>query len=365
MDEPLTLERPPKGNAAAPAPAGTSLDPDALDGYLALAEQVRNARLLDRRPWYYGGKIGLTVAALAAGWALFFVVGDSWATLWVACLLAVLFTQVVFLGHDAGHQQIFSSRRANRMVGIVVGDALTGLSFGWWVPKHSAHHAYPNQVDRDPDIGVGPIAFTFTPETAAGRSGVTGFLARHQAWLFFPFLLIEGVGLHVTGVQTMLRRKDRAAVGEVLLMSGHAVLYLTVVFWVLSPLKALAFIGVQQGLFGLYLGCTFAPNHKGMPIIERDERVSFARRQVVTARNVRGGWVTTFMLGGLNYQIEHHLFPMMPRPNLAKAQTMIEAFCVEHALPYHEESLIGSYRQALRHLHAVAGGGGETPPIPR
>ena len=75
-----------------------------------------------------------------------------------------------------------------------------------------------------------------------------------------------------------------------------------------SPLKALAFIAVQQAVFSLYLGISFAPNHKGMPLIDSATAAGFARRQVVTARNIRGGRFTTFMLGGLNYQIEHHLF---------------------------------------------------------
>jgi fatty acid desaturase len=139
---------------------------------------------------------------------------------------------------------------------------------------------------------------------------------------------------------------------EGLLIAVHAALYLTAVLWVLSPLKALAFVAVQQGLFSLYLGCSFAPNHKGMPIIEGDTEMSFARRQVITARNVTGGRFTTLMLGGLNYQIEHHLFPTMPRPNLARAQSIIRAFCIESDLGYCEDSLIGSYRQAVRHLRA-------------
>jgi fatty acid desaturase len=82
--------------------------------------------------------------------------------------------------------------------------------------------------------------------------------------------------------------------------------------------------------------------------------MSFARRQVITARNVTGGRFTTFMLGGLNYQIEHHLFPTMPRPNLARAQSIIRAFCIESDLGYCEDSLVGSYHQAVRHLRAVA-----------
>ena len=99
------------------------------------------------------------------------------------------------------------------------------------------------------------------------------------------------------------------------------------VFLVLSPVKAVVFIVVQQGLFGLYLGCSFAPNHKGMLVLGADDRTDFLRRQVLTSRNVRGGWLTDFALGGLNYQIEHHLFPSMPRPNLRRSQAMIEAFC--------------------------------------
>jgi fatty acid desaturase len=98
----------------------------------------------------------------------------------------------------------------------------------------------------------------------------------------------------------------------------HAALYLTVVLWVLSPLKALAFVAVQQAVFSLYLGISFAPNHKGMPVIESATAAGFARRQVVTARNITGGRFTDFMLGGLNYQIEHHLFPSMPRPSLRR-----------------------------------------------
>ena len=103
--------------------------------------------------------------------------------------------------------------------------------------------------------------------------------------------------------------------------------YLAVVFLVLSPVKAVVFILVQQGLFGLYLGCSFAPNHKGMPILDAADRSDFLRRQVLTSRNVRGGWLTDFALGGLNYQIEHHLFPSMPRPNLRRSQALIGAFC--------------------------------------
>jgi fatty acid desaturase len=82
--------------------------------------------------------------------------------------------------------------------------------------------------------------------------------------------------------------------------------------------------------------------------------MSFVQRQVVTARNVAGGRITTFMLGGLNYQIEHHVFPSMPRPNLARAQAIVRPFCLASDLGYCEDSLIGSFRQVIQQLSAVA-----------
>jgi fatty acid desaturase len=104
-------------------------------------------------------------------------------------------------------------------------------------------------------------------------------------------------------------------------------------------------------LFGLYLGCCFAPNHKGMPMLEEGKEPDYLRRQVLTSRNVRGSRVVDFLMGGLNYQIEHHLFPSMPRPNLRRAQPLVRAFCAEPGISYRESSVFGSYREALRHLH--------------
>ena len=124
--------------------------------------------------------------------------------------------------------------------------------------------------------------------------------------MFFP-LLLEGVGLHVSGVDDLLRRRDRSAAVEGMLPGLHSVLCVTAVLWVLSPLRAVAFVAVQQGLLGLYLGCTFAPNHKGMPVLVDDADLGFVRRQIITSRNVTGGPLIAYLFGGLNYQIEYHL----------------------------------------------------------
>ena len=108
----------------------------------------------------------------------------------------------------------------------------------------------------------------------------------------------------------------------------------------LPPGKAVAFFGVQMAVFGLCLGGSFAPSHKGMPIVPPTAKIDFLRRQVLTSRNVRGSILVDFLMGGLDYQIEHHLFPSMPRPNLKRAQPIVRAYCAEHGVPYAEVGLL-------------------------
>jgi fatty acid desaturase len=289
---------------------------------------------------------------LAAGWTAFALLGRSWWQMLVAVFLGIMFTQTGFIGHDAGHRQISGSRRIDSLIGRIHGNLLIGLSYGWWISKHNRHHAHPNQAGRDPDIAGRAIALT--ADQSRARHGVGIWLARRQAWLFFPMLLLEGLNLHVAGIRAMTQHRATAVrVGEAGLLVAHIAGYLAAVFLVLSPVQAVAFIAVQQGLFGVYLGSSFAPNHKGMPIFAEGDKIDFLRRQVLTSRNVRGNWLTDLTLGGLNYQIEHHLFPSMPRPNLRHAQAAVRAFCAEHGIPYAQSGLLASYAQVLRHLDAA------------
>ena len=207
----------------------------------------------------------------------------------MAAFLAVVFTQIGFLGHDAGHRQVFSTRRASYVTGILLGNLGIGLSYCWWVDKHNRHHAHRNTEDADPDIAVGALAFS-SAQAGASR-GLARLVFRYQAYLFFPLLLGEAVNLHVASVRALTRRAARRRSWEGALITVHAAGYLTAVFLVLSPVKAVVFIIVQQGLFGLYLGSSFAPNHKGMPILDAADRSDFLRRQALTSRNVRGGWL--------------------------------------------------------------------------
>ena len=330
--------------------------------YAELSRLVRAAGLLQRRTRYYAWKIIVTVGALAGAWAAFVLVGDSWWTLTVAVLLAVLFTQVGFLGHDAGHRQIFGSRRSSYIAGVLLGNLGIGMSYGWWVAKHSRHHAHPNTEGADPDIAAGALIFTAAQLNAP--RGVVRLIRRYQAYLFFPMLLLEAANLHLASVRAMAGGTWRHRRIEAALLAVHFAAYLALVLAVLGPgLKAVAFVMVQQCLFGLYLGCSFAPNHKGMPVLTASDRSDFLRRQVLTSRNVRGGWLTDLALGGLNYQIEHHLFPSAPRPSLRHCQPLIREFCEQRGVPYCQTSLAGSFAMVLRHLNSVGRPGKAGRPV--
>ncbi len=315
--------------------------------YAELSRRIRGAGLLGRRPGYYVAAFVATLGLYAGGWVAFSLLGDSWYQLVVAAVLGMAFTQVGFLGHDVGHRQVFRSRRVSEVTGVLLANLGVGFSYGWWVGKHNRHHANPNHVDHDPDIGPGGT-FAWTRDQAGSRGGVARVLARCQAWLFFPMLFLEGLALHVESIQSLRAATVKRKPVEVILLAVHLIGYPVALLAVLGPVKALVFLAVQQGLFGFYMGCSFAPNHKGMGLV--DDKMDFLRRQVLTSRNVRGGPIVDVALGGLNYQIEHHLFPSMPRPHLRRAQPIVRDYCAELDVPYHESGLISSYREALSYL---------------
>jgi fatty acid desaturase len=326
-------------------PARTAAGSD----FAVLSRRIAAAGLLNRRPGYYVLRLTVVALMLVGGWTAFFLLGSSWWQLAVAAWLAVTFAQVALVAHDLAHRQVFRTRRPSGIAGRLAGNVAVGMSYGWWMEKHTRHHANPNHDDLDPDVA--PELLIWSTETARDRRGFAGFVARRQAWLFFPLLTLLGISLRVSSVKALLRGTVKNGALEAALLAVHAVGYVAALLLVLSPLQALAFFVVHQALFGVYLGCTFAPNHKGMPHPTGDE--DFLRRQVLTSRNVRGGRLIDAALGGLNYQIEHHLFPAMPTPNLRRAQPIVQGYCAEIGVPYEQTGLLDSYGQALRHLHRV------------
>ena len=317
--------------------------------FAALNRQIVKSGLLDRRPAYYAARVSVVTAMFAGVWVAFALIGPSWWNIGVAALLGVVFSQTALLAHDIAHRQVFRTKTPSAIAGRIAANVAVGMSYGWWMDKHTRHHNNPNHDDLDPDVQ--PELLIWATESAWGRRGIKGFVNRHQAGLFFPLLTLLSIDLRISSIKALRRPGMKRRGLEAGLMALHLVAYAAALLLVLSPLQALVFFLVHHAVFGVYLGMTFAPNHKGMPHPSGDE--DYLRKQVLTSRNVKGGRLTEVALGGLNYQIEHHLFPAMPTPNLPKAQPIVRAYCERAGISYVETSLIKSYRQALRHLHTV------------
>ncbi|WP_405064488.1 acyl-CoA desaturase [Kribbella sp. NBC_01505] len=320
--------------------------------FAPLLREIKAAGLLERRTGAYAMSIIVNLLCLAAVVAGLILLGNSWLTLLLAVPAAVFTTRAAFFGHDAGHQQIGRSRRLHDSIGRLHANLLLGMSYGWWNDKHNRHHANPNHTDKDPDVAAGVLIWTL--DQAAGRTGLHAWLTRHQAGIFFPLLTLEGFALKVSGITYLLaRRPRRKAVLELSLIATHFALYFGGLLMVVPLPKAIAFAALHQALFGLHLGSVFAPNHKGMEMPSADTHWGHLEKQVRTSRNVNGHPVTDWMMGGLNYQIEHHLFPNMPRSNLRHAQAAVRAYCHHAGIPYLSTGIIDSYAQGLRHMHEV------------
>ncbi|MFF9351690.1 fatty acid desaturase family protein [Streptomyces sp. NPDC014734] len=346
------VEGPRDGAEDVDAAEGSATAPTRGSDFAPLLRAVRGQGLLERRTGWYAVGITVNLIALGAIVTCMFLLGDTWWTLLLALPLALCWARTAFIGHDAGHAQISGDRRTGRAIGLVHANLLLGMNEAWWNDKHVRHHANPNHIDKDPDVGVG--ALVWTQQQAARREGFARWLTRHQARLFFPMLLLEGIALKISGFQYLNRQPVRERALSALLLVAHLGLYAALLLTVMSPGRAAVFALVHHALFGLHLGMAFAPNHKGMEMPDPDgEPWDHLRRQVLTSRNVRGGILTDWFLGGLNYQIEHHLFPSMPRPHLRLAQPMVRAHCEALGMPYAETGPIESYRQALRHMHDV------------
>jgi fatty acid desaturase len=319
-----------------------------------LAHTIRSSGLLRRRYGYYWIKIIGLPLALFACLAAFVWIGDTWWQLFMAAAVAVVLTQIAFLGHDAAHRQIFVSGKWNDWISLILGDLIVGMSYGWWQHKHTRHHANPNKLGSDPDIELPVIAVTAESREGRQSSRALVWLQAHQGLFFFPILLLEGVSLHASGVRrvTVGEHLDRRWI-EIGFLGIRLIGFVVLVFLVLSPGIALVFLAVQLGVFGLYMGVSFAPNHKGMPVVPREVSLDFLRRQVMMSRNIRGSWMLDVAMGGLNYQIEHHLFPSMPRPHLRKAAPIIAAYCREHDVPYTQVGLLTSYAIVVGYINRV------------
>lgn len=323
--------------------------------------QVRDAGLLSKKPSFYIIRLIVLTVAAAMFWALsgYLATLTQENKLWLiaafalVAVLGIVSAQYGFIAHEASHRQVFTNNKLNDWTGLLLANLFAGLSYGFWLRKHNKHHQRPNQIGEDPDIAIRVLSFT--TESKEAKKGIERWVSDRQGYLFPLLLLFTGFDLLVDSFAGLVR-KDRKLSIRVLEFSLMMIRQLTpyVVFAVLfGPLWGLALWFVMMMAFGFFMGAAFAPNHKGMPLVPKEAKLDFFSRQVLTSRNIRGSWLKDNLMGGLNYQVEHHLFPSMARPHLRKAHQIVLEYCEKNEVTLVEMNLLASYKAIMKHLNKV------------
>ena len=330
--------------------------------YAELRRLIIQAGLLKKAPAYYWFKILLTLGLYALSFGFLIKESDLWLQLINAIFMAVIFTQLTFLVHDLGHHQIFHVNWKNDVLGILIANFLLGMSYSWWCENHNRHHAHPNEIDLDPDLDI-PV-YAFSREQARGKKGACRFIARYQAYLFFPLTMLVPISKSRGVIRFFFRRKLRFLRTEIFLTSVHFLCYFGLLFSLLPPLHALLFIIVHQVLYGMYMATIVTHNHIGMPLMPGGSKLDFLRREIITTRDLKTRRLTNFWWGGVNYHIEHHLFRTMPRCNLKRAQGIVKSFCEARSIPFHQVGVLESYKETVRFLYQASSPLRRTPASP-
>lgn len=332
-----------------------------LTNFNRILTQVKDAGLLVKQPSFYVIRLAVLSVVAVGLWVLggFIASLSSQNQLWMIAAfvlvggLGIVSAQYGFIAHEASHRQVFRNNKLNDWTGLLLANLFAGLSYGFWLRKHNKHHQRPNQIGEDPDIAIRVLSFT--TESKESKKGIERWVSDRQGYLFPLLLLFTGFDLLVDSFAGLVR-KDRKLSIRLLEFSLMMIRQLTpyIVFAILfGPIWGLALWFVMMMAFGFFMGAAFAPNHKGMPLVPKDAKLDFFSRQVLTSRNIKGSWLKDNLMGGLNYQVEHHLFPSMARPNLRKAHEIVVEYCQKHNVTLVEMNLLASYKAIMQHLNKV------------
>jgi len=359
-------------------------------GYRDLRAKLIKMGMFKSSGLFYAYKCSFNMGMWATACAMVYFSDNIAMHIGSALLLGLFWQQCGWLAHDFLHHQVFKRRSYGDVTGIFWGNLMQGYSMQWWKNKHNGHHAVPNlhnssalAQDGDPDIDTMPLlawslkqAQSFRELSSDGKdTAFTKFMIKWQAFFYFPILLLARLswlnesfktayGLGASSENAKLEMQRRGLQYPVLERTGIALHYVWVFalssgFGRFSLMYSVAYFLLATCSCGLFLALVFGLGHNGMATYDADARPDFWKLQVTTTRNITGGhgfpqFFVDWLCGGLQYQVDHHLFPMMPRHNLAKTHTLVESFCKEYGVEYHEADLVDGTIEVLQHLSKVS-----------
>jgi fatty acid desaturase len=325
--------------------------------FAALRERAVEAGLMESRPVWFYLHAALLFSGIGAAIALVALAPAYWPI--AALLLAVVWQQGGWLSHDFLHNSVHADYAKSEVVGSLLGGIVLGFSGDWWKRKHNTHHALPNVLGVDEDIDTTPF-LSFTEADLAQMGPWSRVLVRLQPITALPVLAFARLNWMVASVRWALTAPTVERRGlELTAIAVHHAWSLGMLALLPSWGQRIACYALAQLVSGLFTGSVFLVGHNARPMFDKDDAPGFCALQCATTQNIRPLPGMRWFFGGLDRQIEHHLFPTMPRHNHARIAADVRALCSAHGLTYVErgfgEGLVDVARVLVRVSRAVGG----------
>ena len=311
------------------------------DYFKELKEQVRNAGLLNRVP--VRGTIEMIAVVISMILALSTM--QMWNPILLGLFLTLIFTRAVFVSHDILHLQYFKKKKLSFKLSYIYSAIILSNSTSWWHNKHNInHHSWCNVVEKDEDIRALDGAFT-------NNKGNRPLIKKYKYLIFWGAMLFMYPSFIRQSYKYVLQNKHY---GELTLMLLHWPIIWGTIFYFLSFSSAITVFITVYLVLSVWLSFGFITNHLGCEVFDLEEgkKMSWMELQMRGSRSLSGGLFVHWFYGGLNTQIEHHLFPRAPRFNLLKVQKLTREFAKKRNLKYFETTPITAYVQIN---HALKG----------
>lgn len=341
-----------------------------LQAYRKLRTKIKAMGLYDASYVYYGWKLISTLLIAIASGLMCFYFNSLPMYIFAGAVMGLFYQQCGWLAHDFLHNQVFQTHDYGDLIGVMVGNIWQGFSVQWWKNKHNTHHAVPNLHGSgdigfmgDPDIDTMPLlAWSIKMAEKAKDSSFGTFMIEHQAYFYFPLLLFARISwllqsyLYVFkefafGPYDPCSHRTLEKIGLILHYSWNLLL---IYYSNMSILEGVAFFLASCASCGLLLALVFSIGHNGMAVYEKDTQPDFWNLQVSTTRNVTGNVFIDWFCGGLNYQVDHHLFPLIPRHNLKKVNVLVQSICKEYNVPYYETGFWQGIAEVVGYLSKIS-----------
>ena len=302
--------------------------------------------------WAMGAKSAVLIAWLAVSYALLmFVSLPAWGAALLSISVGLAMAGVGFsVMHDANHGGTSSSARVNGIMSFTL-DLLGASSFLWRLKHNVMHHAHPNVSGLDPDIEAGSPLLRLAPWQSRRWHHRFQHLYVWLLYGLFPlqWWFVDDARELVTG--RIAGRQFPPARGRALLiaLAGKA-LFISWAFllpallhpsWGLVLIWALALFVLGNVLAGVFqlAHCVENAEFIGSRGVETD----WAEHQLATTVDfARGNTLLGWYLGGLNFQVEHHLFPRVCHLHYPALSRIVEETCAAHRVQYRCEPTLRS-----------------------